>query len=99
MSPPAPVDAVLPGTSDTVSARPLTVEGVASWRAKATRPPTTVAPPVNSDMFKSPVRSGVTRPPGCHTRADARLASIAIRNQRRSDGIVGFSWMYCDVPC
>ncbi|RMJ29122.1 Aromatic amino acid aminotransferase [Aspergillus sp. HF37] len=53
MSPPAPVDAV-PGNSDTVSARPLTVEGVASWRAKATRPPTTVAPPVNSDMFKSP---------------------------------------------
>ena len=61
MSPPAPVDIDLRGDSDTSSIAhitPLTVDGVAAWRAKTAKIPTTVAPAVNSDMYKSPVRSG-----------------------------------------
>lgn len=55
MSPPASIDDDPRGD---FSANPLTVDGVASWRAKTAKIPTTVAPAVNSDMFKSPVRSG-----------------------------------------
>lgn len=56
MSPPASVDGALRGDSDNSSV-PLTVDGVASWRAKTAKIPTTVAPAVNSDMYKSPVRT------------------------------------------
>lgn len=55
MSPPATIEDGPRGDS---CANPLTVDGVASWRAKTAKIPATVAPAVNSDMFKSPVRSG-----------------------------------------
>lgn len=58
MSPPAAVEVDLRGDSDTSSVPcpdPLTVDGVDTWRTKAPKVPTGVAPATHSDMFKSPV--------------------------------------------
>ena len=53
MSPPAPVDVDLKGDSSVAS--PLTVDGVAAWRAKQPKMSLAVSARSDCSMFKSPV--------------------------------------------
>lgn len=92
MSPPSAVEVDLRGDSDTSSVpvpNPLTVDGVATWRSKTAKVPSTVAPAVHSDMFKSPVREAAVWDVVETAVTDWLVVSrIAIRSRRPSGGIV-----------